>query len=149
METIGRYMTRIHRLCDANFAAAEAAITSGRWEQSAISFECFCRAVEHHFAAEEGVLFPAFEEAVGGKAGPANVMRDEHERMRGVIRAMAASLRARDAGEYLGQSETLATFMQQHNVKEESMLYPMIEQVLAQESSTALYAMRLLRHLQG
>jgi iron-sulfur cluster repair protein YtfE (RIC family) len=49
------------------------------------------------------------------------------------------ALSAQDKDEYLGLSETLMVMMQQHNMKEEMMLYPMMaqnitdgEQIIAQ-----------------
>lgn len=148
METIGEYMTWLHRECDKHFAMAETAAGNARWEQSAISFGNFCRAIEQHFVAEENWLFPAFEERAGGTAGPVVVMRSEHARMRELIGAMTAAMQAGDAAEYLGQGETLALFMQQHNIKEENVLYPMIDKVLAEDRDDMLDAVRRLQPAQ-
>ncbi len=43
-----------------------------------------------------------------------------------------------DTGRYLGFSETLLIMMQQHNLKEESILYPMADSVLADDQSQIL-----------
>ncbi|WP_296816667.1 hemerythrin domain-containing protein [Thiobacillus sp.] len=85
----------------------------------------------HHLAMEETVLFPAFETRTGNSMGPTHVMRMEHEQMRGLMQDMAGAVAAGDRNAYLGLSETLNMLMQQHNLKEENMLYPMSDQVLS------------------
>ena len=46
---------------------------------------------------------------------------------------MANAVDKKDVDDYLGFSETLLIIMQQHNVKEEQVLYPMADQVLGSE----------------
>jgi hemerythrin-like domain-containing protein len=99
----------------------------------------------HHFAMEEAVLFPAFEARTGMSMGPTQVMRSEHEQMRGLIRDMAQALAGSDQDNYLGQSETLNMLMQQHNLKEENMLYPMSDQVLAPDRDQLIQSMQATR----
>ncbi len=130
MSQISQYMTRDHRACDERFATAEEAVSCGEWEQAATLFDAFEQAMEHHLGMEEQTLFPEFEQATGNSAGPTQVMRMEHEQMRDLMRQMAAALQARDDDTYLGLSETLLIMMQQHNVKEEQILYPMTDSVL-------------------
>ena len=62
--------------------------------------------------------------------GPTMIMRGEHTQMRELLDEMAQSIADRDSDSYLGQSETLLMIMQQHNLKEQQMLYPMTDQVL-------------------
>src|SRR5690606_1310159 len=93
-------------------------------------FYAFQAAVEHHFELEEAVMFPAFEEATGSTQGPPHVMRMEHAEMRDLLRGMEEAVRACDSDEYAGLSETLNILMQQHNMKEENILYPMVDRVV-------------------
>ena len=116
------------------FAGAEESVASGDWKQGGDRFETFRRAAEHHFAMEEDTLFPRFEEATGQMAGPTQVMRMEHVQMRQLFGEMQAALVSRQVEEYLGLSETLMMIMQQHNMKEEQMLYTMAQQHLSAES---------------
>ncbi|MHB8759820.1 MAG: hemerythrin domain-containing protein, partial [Thiobacillus sp.] len=69
----------------------------------------------------------------GMAAGPTQVMRSEHVQMRGLMTDMANAVAASNRDGYLGLSETLNMLMQQHNLKEENMLYPMSDQVLGSE----------------
>jgi len=50
----------------------------------------------------------------------------EHQQMRALVQELDNALAAKVKDEYLGLSETLMVMMQQHNMKEEMMLYPMM-----------------------
>lgn len=130
MSQISQYMTQDHRACDERFASAEEAVSTQDWESAATQFEGFQQAMERHLGMEEEILFPEFEQATGNTMGPTQMMRMEHEQMRDLIRQLAAALHAQDVDTYLGVSETLLIMMQQHNVKEEQILYPMTDQAL-------------------
>lgn len=59
------------------------------------------------------------------------MMRLEHEQMRRLLEEMTAAIDGGCSDDYLGMSETLLLYMQQHNLKEENMLYPMSNRALA------------------
>lgn len=120
-----------HKHCDEDFAAAEDAARAGDWDRCGAAFDQFRREIEGHFAAEEEILFPGFERRTGSVAGPARVMRMEHAQMRSLLDQMAATVAARDAVGFSGNAETLLIMMQQHNLKEENILYPMCDRTLA------------------
>jgi hemerythrin-like domain-containing protein len=130
MQGIRELMADDHRQCDDYFAAVEQAIASGAWDEADVAFSRFRDAVLRHLAAEESILFPAFEARTGMSMGPTQVMRGEHAQMRELIDAAGAALAARDADEYSGNAETLLIMTQQHNMKEENVLYPMCDQHL-------------------
>ncbi|MBI2311690.1 MAG: hemerythrin domain-containing protein [Betaproteobacteria bacterium] len=134
MATISQFMTDNHHHCDDLFAAAENAAGDGDWAACAGQFRKFADAMEHHFGMEETVLFPAFEQQTGMTMGPTEVMRSEHAQMRGVLKRLADAVAQKNANAYLGNSETLLILMQQHNIKEESVLYPMTDQSLGSRS---------------
>lgn len=130
MPSITATLSSDHRRCDEIFADAEAFISQGEWERGAPRFSEYRSAMEHHFSLEENVLFPAFEQRTGHTEGPTEVMRSEHAQMRELLVEMAQTIEQRDADRYLGLSETLLMITQQHNIKEEQMLYRMADQVL-------------------
>ena len=138
MTTIRDFMTDDHRRCDDVFAEVEQAVEAADWTAAAAAFECFRNDVLKHFAAEESLLFPAFERRTGMSMGPTQVMRSEHVQMRELLDAAGAALATRDADAYAGNAETLLIMMQQHNMKEENILYPMCDQHLADETDTLL-----------
>jgi hemerythrin-like domain-containing protein len=120
-----------HRHCDRLFATAEDAAQRSDWAACREHFDAFRAAMLRHFEVEENVLFPAFEQATGMSMGPTAMMRSEHAQMRDLLNNMAAVIAAGRRDDYLGISETLLLYMQQHNLKEENVLYPMSDQVLA------------------
>lgn len=138
MTTIRTYMTDDHRHCDDLLAEAEQAMAKGNLAAGQAAFEHFAAAVLAHFAAEEGTLFPAFEAKTGMTMGPTRVMRMEHEQMRSLIADARNALHAGDSDDYVGCAETLLIMMQQHNLKEENMLYPMCDEHLAAECGDVL-----------
>ena len=131
MDAITDFMAGDHRACDALLVAVEQAIARGAWEVARDEFRHFHDAMLHHFAAEESVLFPLFEQCTGMYRGPTQVMRGEHAQVRQLLAAAESALAERNADDYAGTCETLLIMMQQHNVKEENVLYPMCDQHLA------------------
>lgn len=120
-----------HKHCDDLFAAAEEAAQQAQWAKCNERFMNFRRAIESHFSAEETILFPAFEEESGMTDGPTEVMRSEHAQMRGLMEQMAQAVAAQDSNGFCGTGETLLVLMQQHNFKEENILYPMCDHHLS------------------
>ncbi|HEY9145786.1 MAG TPA: hemerythrin domain-containing protein [Thiobacillus sp.] len=144
MNTILDFLGSDHRACDDLFASAETAAAQKNWDSARSLFERFQTAMAHHLAMEEDVLFPAFETRTGMRAGPTQVMRMEHEQMRGLLQDMASAVAACNQDGYLGLSETLNMLMQQHNLKEETMLYPMSDQVLGGDREGLIRSMQTL-----
>jgi len=141
MSTILDFLGSDHRACDELFASAEEAVGQKNWGGARGLFDRFHAAMAHHMAMEEDVLFPAFEARTGSHIGPTQVMRMEHEQMRGLMQDMAHAVVKTDYEDYLGLSETLNMLMQQHNLKEENMLYPMSDQVLSSERDDLIRTM--------
>lgn len=141
MTSIGAYLTDEHRACDAQLAALEEQVRAGDWVAARAAWTEFESATLRHFRREEDVLFPAFEAASGGPHGPTAVMRMEHEQIRAALAALAGAVQVRDARRVLGQSDTLMILIQQHNLKEEQILYPLSEQ-LVPDGPGVLAAMR-------
>jgi hemerythrin-like domain-containing protein len=131
MTIIAEYMTAAHRHCDEELASAEEAVGSEEWPEATRKCADFTAEMALHFAREERALFPAFEEATGVTSGPTAVMRMEHEQMRRLLSELSKAVEAQDGQRFLGLSETLMVLIQQHNMKEEQMLYPMCDQALA------------------
>ena len=144
MNTILDFLGSDHRACDDLFASAETAAAQKNWDSARSLFERFQTAMAHHLAMEEDVLFPAFEARTGMRAGPTQVMRMEHEQMRSLLQDMASAVATCNQNGYLGLSETLNMLMQQHNLKEENMLYPMSDQVLGGDREGLIRSMQTL-----
>ncbi len=138
MTNIKVFMAQSHLLCDAVFERAGRLAVAGDWDGAASVFAHFRTLVLQHFDAEDTLLFPAFEDKSGQRMGPTQVMRGEHVQMRQLMDAASAALAEKDGDDYAGFAETLLIMMQQHNLKEENVLYPMCDQFLNDPASAVL-----------
>ena len=127
MTTIKPIMARHHEYCDRLFADAEQAANQQDWNACRQLLQHFAEAMEAHFQAEEEELFPAFERVTGTQAGPTEVMRQEHLQIRQLIASLADAAAAASDVDFFGVGDTLVVFMEQHNRKEEGILYPMCD----------------------
>lgn len=135
MNTLTEPMHRHHKHCDDLFADAEAAVAAGDWTLARTALTGFHSELETHFRTEEEVLFPAFETATGMTAGPTQMMRYEHAQMRDLLDQMEGAFSQRDQEGFAGAAETLLILMQQHNMKEENILYPMCDRSLSAQAA--------------
>jgi len=133
---ISQFMTQEHRDCDTEFAAAEQAAADGNWVEAEEKFLAFSNETLRHFKREEEELFPAFETQTGSSEGPTQVMKFEHEQVKGLIGKLAGALEDQDRDAYLSLCESMMILLQQHNMKEEQMLYAMCDRVLSPELKT-------------
>ncbi len=130
------WFTADHRSCDSTWAKVEAAVDAGDATLAADTWIRFDDNLRRHLSMEEEVLFPALAAAGMPHMGPIQVMLMEHEQMRAVLDTMAGCA---DGGDWEGladHGDTLLMLIQQHNVKEEGILYPMAGQLLARTWTT-------------
>jgi hemerythrin-like domain-containing protein len=133
MMNIKQFMAQDHKDCDLLFAKAENAASTGDWETAGLAFDEFIQSMERHLGIEEQELFPAFEEETGVVTGPTEMMRMEHDQMRVLFAEMHYALEQKNSDDFLGIADTLLIMMQQHNIKEEQILYSMMDQRLPEE----------------
>ena len=138
MSQVQTYMTTHHRECDEILADAEAPLASGDWHGYNTKWQAFVEELYHHLTMEEEVLFPAFEQATGMTQGPTMVMRGEHEQMRAFVGQMQEAIDNKDQERAMGLVESLVLLIQQHNMKEEQMLYPMCDARLPDNAQTVI-----------
>ena len=141
MPTIAEFMTDGHKACDYKFADAEEAALADDWGKAAAAFNAFRDDMLRHFRMEEDVLFPALKSA-GGPSGPVHIMLMEHAQIKELLKQMGAAVERKDAQEYGGLSETLLMVMQQHNNKEENILYPIMDEILGSERESLFGQMK-------
>lgn len=132
MENLADFMSADHKACDELFAQAEKEAHDNKWPEAESAFNAFRASMAHHFRMEENQLFPALLSA-GGPGGPVQMMLMEHKQMNGLLDNMATAVAQKNAQGYGGLSETLLIVMQQHNLKEEQILYPIAERFLAND----------------
>ena len=144
METISSFLTTDHRACDEEFANLENTVASDNWEESQKQLEKFTTDLLHHFDMEEKVMFPVFEEVTGMTQGPTMIMRMEHSQMRAILEDLKSDIEKKDKNHFFGVSESLMMLMQQHNMKEEQMLYKMADMHLGSLISKTIEDMKAL-----
>ena len=127
---ISNYMKNEHRECDTFFAEAEEAVAKNNWDVANEKYLAFANETVLHFKKEEEELFPTFEAHTGMTQGPTQVMRYEHEQVRQLIGQMAGALESKDKDAYFSLAESMMILLQQHNMKEEQMLYAMCDRQL-------------------
>lgn len=135
-----------HKTCDGDFANFENAVYDGNMDAAKANFEKMAKEFEEHFSMEEKVLFPSFESKSGMSCGPTEVMRREHEQMRFNIGMIKKALESNNKSQLLGLCESFNILVQQHNSKEEQILYTMCEQVLANENDEIISKMQEVKN---
>jgi len=133
MSTIKEYLTNDHRKCDEIFAAMEEKASHSLGDAKELT-AAFIADMERHFQMEERVMFLEFETKTGMTQGPTAMMRQEHTQMRGLMSQMLEAIETENKDKFFGLTETLMILLQQHNMKEEQMLYSMAQQHLSAES---------------
>ena len=120
-------------------AAAMEAWGGGETRAAASLHLRFVFGLLRHIRFEESVLFPEFERVSGMPAdrGPTAVMRVEHRTIEALLADMrdAAARGVRPAGP---TSADVRAVLHLHNVKEENVLYPMLDRALDPRESDAL-----------
>ncbi len=144
METISTFLTHDHRACDEEFANMENAVSQENWDEANEKFNKFSSDLLHHFDMEEKVMFVAFEDKTGMTQGPTMMMRMEHEQMKQILDQLKDDLVSKDQNHFFGVSESLMMLMQQHNMKEEQMLYAMADAHLADDVANVVENMKAL-----
>lgn len=126
-DSITQIMTADHRQCDELFNQVTISVSNSAWVRAEEDFRLFEKDLLYHFDCEENILFPSFEKATGNTQGPSRMMRLEHQEMKKLLADIQTSIELRSDTQFYGLYETLNIYLQQHNMKEEGILYPMID----------------------
>jgi hemerythrin-like domain-containing protein len=134
MDSISSYMEHDHVVIDGIAGRAVAAAQARDWAALAREGGEFLRRLRRHIEVEEQVLFPVFEQRTGmTQAGPSKVMRMEHEQMRPILAQMDAAVAVQDGASYERASKALFDILKPHNLKEEQMMYPMLDEAAGED----------------
>lgn len=125
-------LTNEHRECDQAFMHIERKAMQDDWHGASIALHEFVDSMNNHFSYEEKELFPALE-VVNPMvaAGPIPVMLREHKQMRELFDDLGEAVAGKNLELLTDAGQTLLFVMQQHNIKEENVLYPLVDQALA------------------
>ena len=127
--TVSRLLAGEHARLDALFDDACTCAGACDFVGAIGAFHAFAHGLAHHIELEERFLFPVFD-ARAGMLGPTTVMRHEHRALEQLLALAAASLQARDGGQFAAEAAELAALVRAHNLKEERILYPRTDAAL-------------------
>lgn len=142
MSDIKEFLTQGHRDCDELFAELEDAIAKNS-DESSHKYEKFYDDLTNHFSMEEMVLFPMLNDYTPNS--PLRAMEMEHEQLRELLSKMRKAVEQKDKEKFFSLSETLMILMQQHNMKEEQLIYTLANQHLGDEASYVISRLRSVR----
>lgn len=119
-DRLDKHFSEFQRLKRTDFPAAKE------------NFKAFLKGLTRHIVWEEDILFPVFEKRTGMRdAGPTAVMRMEHRLIKGHLDAIHEKVRAADPNSDAEETALLAV-LGDHNMKEEQILYPAIDNFLGE-----------------
>ena len=72
------------------------------------------------------------------EGGPTQIMRSEHRSIRDCMEAIQSELE-RETPDSDGDEQRLLELLKPHNMKEERILYPSMDQVISEEECAAIY----------
>lgn len=142
MMSIFEFMRDDHRACDHHFSDAENALAAKQIDKAKEHFETFYTLTNHHFDMEERELFITFEKRTGMMGGPTQMMRYEHQQLRSQLEAMKKAIESGNNDDFFGMAEGFMIMLQQHNMKEEQMLYPMIDRALGTDAELMIQTLK-------
>ena len=125
--TTGHRLEQDHHRIDAGFARFAESLTGPALDRAA--YDDAARALRHHIYVEETLHFPLLRAA--GLLAPVLVLLREHGEIWDLLEAGTAALDERDHDAARMLWPRLATVLEQHNAKEERILYPAGDQRLS------------------
>ncbi len=103
------------------------------------AFKAFKFGLQRHIVWEEEVLFPLWEEKTGmSEGGPTFVMRAEHRQIGQQLEAIHGKV-ADQNPDSDQEEQALLDLLGTHNMKEERVLYPAIDQLTSAEERAAVF----------
>ena len=134
------YLAWDHDRLDALLTDGSLLIDEGELERARAPLDELRDGLTRHIRLEEEILFPIFETRTGIVGGPTRVMRYEHELIARHLAAMATSLDRHDGAGGRAACRALEAALGPHNVKEERILYPMVDNLLGDDERRTLTA---------
>lgn len=141
MDTICDYLSHDHQLCDTLFMQTQASIDRHDWAEGAAGFRRFDNVLRQHIRMEEKVLFPAFLRSMRQADIPISMLHVEHLRIQALLDRMSGALQRLDAVNFFLHAETMTMLLEQHHMKEEEMLYPLLDKILLDRRQAIIRAM--------
>jgi iron-sulfur cluster repair protein YtfE (RIC family) len=137
-QTVTAYLMADHRRLDGLMETCKGQAEKGDMKGAGATFAEFRAGLMRHIKIEERLLFPEFEAATGldRGGGPTGVMRLEHTeiiRLLDLIEGLFEG-QAPSAPEFDSLRSALIGLLHEHNGKEERILYPMTDRMVAPDA---------------
>lgn len=137
-KTIRQFFEEDHDRLDGLFQSFQALKRSDAAKAKA-AFKEFTFGLQRHIVWEEELLFPLWEEKTGlSDGGPTVVMRHEHRRIGEQLEALHRKVAAENPDSDQ-EAQALTTLLASHNLKEERVLYPSLDQVTTEKEREAIF----------
>ena len=136
---ISNYFEADHDRLDALFLQFQAHKRTD-FPKAKSFFKNFLRGLKRHIVWEEEVLFPIFEAKSGMPPGegPTQVMRMEHRQIGAALERIHDKVRQQDP-ESDSDEKSLLEVLSPHNMKEENMLYPGIDELISDQDAADMF----------
>ncbi|WP_447964469.1 hemerythrin domain-containing protein [Nitrospira sp. Ecomares 2.1] len=138
--TIAKFMEHDHDRLDEIFNEFHR-IKKQDAQKARTLFQELFNGLHRHITWEEEILFPVFEAQADmvREHGPTEVMRNEHRQIKYFLEQIQTKVAEGDLRTEEGE-EGLLQVLTAHNVKEERILYPWIDNCVSDEERASLLA---------
>ena len=137
-KTISEFYEQDHDRLDELFKTFQEMKRSD-FPKSKEAFKEFKFGLQRHIVWEENVLFPLWEEKTGmSEGGPTSVMRAEHRQIGQQLEAIHGKV-ADQNPDSDQEEQALLELLGSHNMKEERVLYPAIDQLTSAEDRETVF----------
>jgi len=139
MNNVLSFMGQDHDRLDGIFQQFKGSETGDPYTLRPLFHE-FKTGLQRHIVWEEDILFPLFEEKMGmHDDGPTAVMRQEHRQIKSYMEQIHDALGREPWDSIRGISDSLTRVLTDHNTKEESILYPWIDEALDEKEREQVF----------
>jgi regulator of cell morphogenesis and NO signaling len=141
-KTISAFYEQDHDRLDELFKTFQQ-LKRSDFDKAREAFKEFKFGLQRHIVWEEELLFPLWEEKTGmSEGGPTFVMRNEHRMIAQQLEALHDKV-AEGNPDSDQEEQVLLSLLGSHNMKEERVLYPSIDQVTSEaERETVFQSMK-------
>lgn len=102
------------------------------------NYVAFKHGIERHIALEREVLFPTFQRKTGIVEGPIAALEEEHRQILTLVERINLRIQRNDSSSNRLEHD-LMVILGHHNVKEENVLYPVLDHLLSVDEKADLF----------
>ncbi len=137
-ENVTSFYAKDHDQLDTYFKNFQK-LKKTKYPEAKENFKKFKFGLQRHIVWEEEILFPVFEQKSGMvDAGPTVVMRQEHREIGRALEDLHRKVQQNDPKSDL-EEQALLLILGDHNMKEENILYPTIDQMITNEENAQIF----------